>query len=405
MTMHAMRRTFVLLALLIGTPTAALAQANCKNTASFDTWLAAFKKEALAKGISPNALAAASPYMVLEQRILNIDRSQKFFAQDFLEISTKMLPSGRLTGGAAKIKQYRDLFNREEKEFGVPASVITAFWGLESDFGVGQGKDQAIKSLTTLAYDCRRSDMFRAHLFDALRLIERGDLRPEEMIGSWAGELGQTQFMPSEYMAHAIDYDGDGKRNLIKSVADVIGSTGKYLVDLGWKRGEPWLEEVRVPGNLPWKEADLSVQHPRSKWVAWGVTRAGGKPLPSDNMPTSIVLPVGRFGPTFLAYDNFQAYLKWNQSLNYSLTAAYYATRLDGAPVMSRGSGPIPKITFEETRELQQLLEKRGFDVGRIDGVLGLKSRVAIREMQIKFGMPADGWPTAELLARLRTGG
>ncbi len=405
MTMQAMRRTFVLLALLIGTPTAALAQANCKNTANFDAWLAAFKKEALAKGISQNALAAASPYMVLEQRILNIDRSQKFFAQDFLEISTKMLPSGRLTGGAAKIKQYRDLFNREEKEFGVPASVITAFWGLESDFGVGQGKDQSIKSLTTLAYDCRRPDMFRAHLFDALRLIERGDLRPEEMIGSWAGELGQTQFMPTEYMAHAIDYDGDGKRNLIKSVPDVIGSTGKYLVDLGWKRGEPWLEEIRVPGNLPWKEADLSVQHPRSKWVAWGVTRAGGKPLPSDNMPTSIVLPVGRFGPTFLAYDNFQAYLKWNQSLNYSLTAGYYATRLDGAPVMSRGSGPIPKITFEETRDLQQLLEKRGFDVGRIDGVLGLKSRVAIREMQIKFGMPADGWPTAELLARLRTGG
>jgi len=137
MTMQAMRRTFVLLTLLIATPTAALAQANCKNTANFDAWLVAVKKEALAKGISQNALAAASPYMVLEQRILNIDRSQKFFAQDFLEISTKMLPSGRLTGGAAKIKQYRDLFNREEKEFGVPASVITAFWGLESDFGVG----------------------------------------------------------------------------------------------------------------------------------------------------------------------------------------------------------------------------------------------------------------------------
>ncbi len=405
MTKQAMRRASAVLALvLIGTPSAALAQANCKNTGSFDVWLAAFKKEALAKGISQSAINAASPYMVLEQRILNIDRSQKFFAQDFLEISTKMLPSGRLTGGAAKIKQHRAIFDREEKEFGVPASVITAFWGLESDFGVGQGKDQAIKSLTTLAYDCRRSEMFRAHLFDALRLIERGDLRADEMIGSWAGELGQTQFMPSEYMANAIDYDGDGKRNLIKSVPDVIGSTGKYLVHLGWKRGEPWLEEIRVPGNLPWKEADLAVQHPRAQWVKWGVTRAGGKPLPSDNMPTSVVLPVGRFGPTFLAYDNFQAYLKWNQSLNYSLTAAYYATRLDGAPPMSRGSGPIPKITFEETKELQQLLEKRGYDVGRVDGVLGLKSRVAIREMQIKFGMPADGWPTTELLARLRAG-
>jgi lytic murein transglycosylase len=391
------------LAMLVGAPTAALAQANCHNTGNFEAWLAAFKKEALAKGVAPSALAAAAPYMVLDQRIINIDRGQKFFAQDFLEMSNKMLV-GRVNGGIAQVKKHAALFAREDKDFGVPASVITAFWALESDFGAGQGKDQAIKSLTTLAYDCRRSDMFRGHLFDALRLIERGDLRADEMIGSWAGELGQTQMMPSEYMAHAVDYDGDGKRNLIRSAADVIGSTGKYLVDLGWKRGEPWLQEVHVPGNLPWKEADLSVQHPRSKWAGWGVVYASGKPIPGDNLPASVVLPVGRFGPAFLTYDNFQAYLKWNQSLNYSLTAAYLATRIDGAPALTKGSGPIPKITFEEQRELQQLLEKRGYDVGRIDGVLGLKTRVAIRDVQIKFGLPADGWPTAELLARLRSG-
>jgi lytic murein transglycosylase len=301
------------------------------------------------------------------------------------------------------VKKNAALFAREDKDYGVPASVITAFWALESDFGSGQGKDQAIKSLTTLAYDCRRSDMFRGHLFDALRLIEKGDLRADEMIGSWAGELGQTQMMPSEYMAHAIDYDGDGRRNLIRSAADVIGSTGKYLVHLGWKRGEPWLQEIKVPANLPWKEADLSVQHPRSKWAAWGVTYANGKPLPNDNVPASVVLPVGRFGPAFLAYNNFQAYLQWNNSLNYSLTAAYLATRIDGATAMNKGAN-VPKITFEEQREVQQLLEKRGYDVGRVDGVLGLKTRVAIRDVQIKLGMPADGWPTAELLARLRAG-
>ena len=402
--MACMRGAYALIILaLVAAPTAAFAQPNCRNTGSFEAWLAEFKKEALAKGISPAAIAAASPYIVLDQRIINIDRGQRFFAQNFIEISDKMLPGGRLKNGAEQIKKHQALFAREEREFGVPASVITAFWGLESDFGAGQGKDQAIKSLATLAYDCRRSDMFRGHLFDALRLIERGDLRADEMIGSWAGELGQTQMMPSEYMAHAIDYDGDGRRNLIKSVPDVIGSTGKYLVHLGWKRGEPWLHEVRVPASLPWKEADLSVQHPRSQWVSWGVVRADGKALPADNLPASIVLPVGRFGPAFLAYDNFQAYLKWNQSLNYSLTAAYYATRLDGAPPMHKGDGNIPKISFEETRELQQMLERRGYDVGRVDGVLGLKSRVAIRDMQIKFGQPADGWPTAELLARLRT--
>jgi lytic murein transglycosylase len=339
---------------------------------------------------------------VLDQRIINIDRGQKFFAQNFIEMSDKMLV-GRISNGQAQVKKNAALFAREDKDYGVPASVITAFWALESDFGSGQGKDQAIKSLTTLAYDCRRSDMFRGHLFDALRLIEKGDLRADEMIGSWAGELGQTQMMPSEYMAHAIDYDGDGRRNLIRSPADVIGSTGKYLVHLGWKRGEPWLQEVKVPANLPWKEADLSVQHPRSKWAAWGVTYANGKPIPNDNVPTSIVLPVGRFGPAFLAYNNFQAYLQWNNSLNYSLTAAYLANRIDGAPAMNKGTN-VPKITFEEQREVQQLLEKRGYDVGRVDGVLGLKTRVAIRDVQVKLGIPADGWPTAELLARLRAG-
>jgi lytic murein transglycosylase len=383
-------------------PTPALAQnANCRNTGNFDRWLADFKKEALAQGISAAAINAASPYLVLDQRIIGIDRGQRFFSQNFLEFSDKMLAGSRLSSGAAQIKKYQPVFAREEKEFGVPAAVITAFWGLESDFGSGQGKDQALKSLATLAYDCRRSDMFRGHLFDALRMIERGDLRAEEMIGSWAGELGQTQMMPSEYYRDAVIYDGGTRRDLIKSAPNVIGSTGKYLTYLGWKRGEPWLQEVRVPSNVPWDQADLSIQLPRQKWAGLGVTLADGRPLPADALPASLVLPMGRFGPTFLAYNNFQIYLKWNNSLMYSLTAAYYATRLEGAPAMRRG-GDIPKLSFEETRELQQILEKRGYDIGRTDGILGLKSRSAVREMQVKLGLPADSWPTAELLGRLR---
>jgi lytic murein transglycosylase len=387
---------------IAGMPTAVSAQnANCRNTGSFDRWLADFKKEAAAQGISAAAINAASPYLVYDQRIVNIDRGQRFFSQTFLEFSDKMLPAYRLQQGVAEIRKWQPVFAREEKEFGAPAAVITAFWGLESDFGGGQGKDQALKSLTTLAYDCRRSDMFRGHLFDALRMIERGDLRPEEMIGSWAGELGQTQMMPSEYYRDAVDYDGSGRRNLIRSVPNVIGSTGKYLLHLGWKRGEPWLNEVRLPASFKWEEADLSIQHPRSQWAGSGVTLADGRAPPADSLPASVVLPMGRFGPTFMAYNNFQVYLKWNQSLMYSLTAAYYATRLEGAPPMRRGSD-IPRISFEETRELQQILERRGYDIGRTDGILGLKSRSAVREMQIKFGLPADSWPTAELLGRLR---
>ena len=383
--------------------TAASAAAPCSTTESFATWLDAFKQEAAAQGISRSAITAASPYLAYDQRIVNIDRGQRFFAQSFLQFSDKMLAAYRLQRGPALIKKYDAIFSRAEKEYGVPAPVIVAFWGLESDFGADMGKDQAIRSLTTLAYDCRRSDMFRGHLFDALRLIERGDLDAPEMIGSWAGELGQTQMMPSEYLKYAIDYDGDGHRNLLRSVPDVIGSTANYLVSLGWRRGEPWLQEVQVPANLAWDQADLAIQHPRSKWADWGVKLRDGKPLPSDNLPASLVLPMGRQGPAFLAYPNFQAYVKWNASLIYSLTAAYYATRLDGAPAMNRGAPNIPTLTQDQAKELQQLLAKAGYDVGTPDGKIGAATRSAVKEAQLKLGLPADSYPTPELISRMRT--
>ena len=383
----------------------AAAAADCRTSGSFESWLARFKAEALAQGISRSAIAAASPYLVYDQRIINIDRGQRIFALSFLEFSSKLVPASRLQQGQAQMRKYQAVFDRAEKQYGVPAAVITGFWGLESDFGTGMGKDNSIRSLTSLAYDCRRADMFRGHLFDALRLIQRGDLVPSEMIGSWAGELGQTQMMPSEYIKYAVDYDGDGKRNLLRSVPDVIGSTANYLVSLGWKRGEPWLREVRVPANMPWDQADLAIQHPLAQWAAWGVTLPDGRPLQKDNLKASLLLPMGRFGPSFLVFDNFQAYLKWNNSLVYSTTAAYYATRLAGAPPMRRGTGtPPPPLGLEQARELQQLLTKAGYDVGGADGKLGLSSRQAIRSMQVKLGLPADSYPTVELLARMRGG-
>jgi len=388
---------------LIAVEAPALAQPACRNTANFDQWLAEFKREAAAQKISAAAIATASPHMKFDQRIVNIDRGQRFFAQNFLDFSKKVIPTYRLQRGGQLIKKHDDLFRRIEKDFGVPAPVIVAFWGLESDFGASAGKEPVLPALTTLAYDCRRPELFRPRLFDALRMIERGDLRPEEMIGSWAGELGQTQMMTSEYFRSAVDYDGDGRRDLIKSVPDVLASTANYLQHLGWKRGQPWIQEVRVPQNLSWEQADLSIQHARAQWVKLGVTRADGKPLENDNLPASLVLPMGRFGPAFLAFDNFKVYTEWNNSLIYSLSAAYYASRLAGAPAYHPGMGDkIPGLSQEEVRELQTLLVKRGFDVGRIDGILGLRSRQAVRTMQIKLKLPADSWPTTELLSRLR---
>jgi lytic murein transglycosylase len=392
------------LAVLIAIPnaSASAASVDCRTSGSFEAWLARFKQQAAAQGVSASAIAAASPYLVYDQHIVNIDRGQRIFSQTFLEFSDKMLAGGRVASGQNQIRKWAPVFARAEKEYGVPAAVITGFWGLESDFGANMGNYQAIKSLTSLAYDCRRAEMFRGHLFDSLRLVERGDLQASEMIGSWAGEIGQTQMMPSEYFKYAVDYDGDGRRNLLRSAPDVIGSTANYLISLGWKRGEPWLLEVHVPGNLPWDQADLSIQHPRTKWAEWGVTLPDGKPLPADQLKASLLLPMGRFGPSFLAYDNFQVYLKWNNSLVYSTTAAYYATRLAGAPALHRGTGAIPPVTFEETRELQQMLIKLGYDVGGADGKLGTSTRTAIRAVQVKLGLPADSYPTPELLQRMR---
>jgi lytic murein transglycosylase len=280
--------------------------------------------------------------------------------------------------------------------------VITALWALESDFGAFMGKWSILRSLATLAYDCRRGEMFRAELMDALRIVDRGDLAPEEMIGPWAGELGQVQFLASHYLKYAVDFDGDGRRNLIKSVPDVMASAANYLAQVGWRRGQPWLEEVRVSGDLPWDQADLAIQHPRSKWAAWGVTRAGGSPLPADALPASLLLPMGRHGPAFLGYQNFQVYLDWNQSLNYCLTVAYLATRLEGAPPMHRGSGPVPEFTVEQIKELQRLLVRYGYDAGGLDGTMGAATRASIKAAQLKFGLPADSYPTEELIERLR---
>jgi Transglycosylase SLT domain/Putative peptidoglycan binding domain len=261
-----------------------------------------------------------------------------------------------------------------------------------------------LRSVLTLAYDCRRPDMFREELIYALKVVQRGDLTPAQMVGAWAGEIGQTQFSPSAYFKYAVDYDGDGRADLIHSAPDVIASSANMLAKSGWKRGEPWLQEVRVPANLPWDQADLAIKHPRSQWAKWGVTLANGSALPSDELPASLVLPMGRLGPAFLAYENFNAFREWNQSLVYATTAAYLATRLAGAPKVRPGSGAPPTPTAQQVLELQHLLVRHGYDVGKADGKLGLTTRAAVKQAQLKLGVPADSYPTAELIARLRGG-
>jgi lytic murein transglycosylase len=219
-------------------PQAQAFAAGC-GTGSFEAWLGDFKAEAASKGISQAAINTGLSGVTLDQTVLSRDKSQKVFSQTFEEFSGRMVPP-RLNRGSNMMKQYGSVLSRIEEAYGVPGEVLVAIWGLETDFGVNTGKFQTIRSLATLAYDCRRSEEFRAELMDALRIVERGDLAPSEMRGAWAGEIGQTQFMPSSWMKYAVDFDGNGRRDLIRSAPDVLASTANYLAGYGWKRGKDW---------------------------------------------------------------------------------------------------------------------------------------------------------------------
>ncbi|MDJ0513045.1 MAG: lytic murein transglycosylase [Methyloceanibacter sp.] len=390
-------------AVLIGSASTASAQ-RCPGPAGFNKWLQGFKQEAIAEGVSARTVNAALNGVTYNPKVIARDRAQGVFAQDFLTFQRRMANKNRLAAGKARLKRYAPVFKQVEQQYGVPGPVLVAFWGLETDYGAFMGKMDSIRALATLSYDCRRPEKFRPQLMDALRVLDRGDLRRNQMIGPTHGEVGQFQFQPSTYYNFAVDYDGDGRRDLVKSVPDSLASAANYLAAKGWQPGQPWLEEVIVPNNLPWDQADVTIQRPRLFWSQYGVKYRNGQPVPADATPTALLLPMGRNGPAFLAYPNFiNIYLDWNHSLVYSTTAGYFATRLAGAPPLRAGN-PEP-FSGAESKQMQRLLRQRGYDVGKVDGVIGALTRKAIREMQLQYGLPADGYPSHALLRKLQAGG
>ena len=392
--------------ILSGTATLAATQKvvpnnHCRNTGKFSNWLTQFKQEAATQGISRGTIGALKNVR-FDKKVVARDRKQGIFTQTFLEFSGKLISKNRLQTGRAKLKKYRRVFNQIEQQYGVPGPVLASFWGLETDYGANNGNFPTLTALATLAFDCRRPTLFRPQLMDALRLIDNGDLSTKQMVGAWAGELGQVQFLPSDYYHNAVDFDGDGRRDLIRSVPDALASAANLLRQFGWQPGQPWLQEVRIPAQLPWQQADVYIQHPRAQWAQWGVSRVNGKPLPADNTPASLLLPMGRNGPAFLAYSNFQIYLKWNESLVYTTTAAYFATRLAGAKKVRTGNAKVNSLNLAEIKKLQRYLTGQGYDVGKVDGIIGSRTREAVKHLQQTLGLPADSYPTKELLRKLR---
>lgn len=385
--------------LLLAGTAASLAQgAQCGG--DFGQFLQGVREEAQSQGMSADAIERAVSTMRLDERVLQRDRAQGVFQRPWLEFSERMINQNRLERGRQELQRNAALFSRIEAETGVPGAVLVAFWGLETDFGGFLGDFETLPALATLAHDCRRPELFRPHLMAAIQMVDLGLLRPEQMRGAWAGELGQTQLLPEDYIRFGTDADGNGRIDLIRDSADALFTTAKFIQNMGWRRGEPWIEEVRLPQNFPLERAGVYSREPRSAFASLGVTKADGSPLENDGLPASVVMPQGFGGPTFLTFPNFDLYIEWNNSLVYTLSAAYFATRLDGAPRVSPGS-PRPGLNAEQMVSLQRRLQARGHNVGETDGILGAGTRAAVREEQIRLGLPADSWPTPQLLSAL----
>ncbi|WP_112311685.1 lytic murein transglycosylase [Pseudogemmobacter bohemicus] len=362
---------------------------------SFPEFLAGLRTEALAAGIPEAAVDGWLADARAEPEVLKADQRQGVFRKPFLEFAQSLIGDKRQPDAMIAWDRNQELFARAETTYGVPPGVMLAIWGFETDFGRFQGNYNTREAILSLAWDCRRPGMFRPQAFAAMRLFAKGDL-PLDTTGAWAGEIGMVQMLPQDILERGIDGDGDGRVRLKTSVADALMSGANMLKSHGWRAGEPWLIEVVLPETFDWALSGLDNDLPVAQWAALGVAPRRGNTLPAE-LEASLLLPQGRKGPAFLVFPNFHVLLKWNKSLTYVTTAAYFATLIEGAE-SALNTSPDPLLSDEEMKALQTRLKELGHDVGAIDGVLGAGTRRAVQTEQQRLGLPADAWPTRELL-------
>jgi lytic murein transglycosylase len=381
-----------LIALAVASPAAA---APCGG--DFDTFVQLMRAEAVAGGVPLDKAGAFFAGARQDPAVLKADRSQGVFRKTFLDFSQSLISKQRLATARAKSDQLDAVFARAEAEYGVSRGVLLAFWAFETDFGQVQGDFNTRNALLTLAHDCRRPELFQPQVLAAAKLyaLDEFDLGTT---GAWAGEIGMVQMLPKDILERGVDGDGDGLILLKTSPADAILSGARMLQHHGWRAGEPWLTEVTLPDGLDWALTGLDTELPVEKWAALGVTPRKGQFV--AGLQASILLPQGRKGPAFLIYPNYRVFFEWNKSFIYVTTAAYFATRIEGAEPYLAGD-PDPALSPDEMIALQERLQAFGYDVGKIDGILGAGTRTAVQKEQVRLGLPADGWPTKDLLDAL----
>ena len=396
-----MRRAALVLAasLCLAGLTAAPVQALVPCGGALPSFLKAFEAQAVAEGHSPASVRAFFRGARIDPKVLAADNAQGVFRKTFPEFSRSLISRSRLINGRRNARKYAAIFARAKREYGVPKGILLAFWAFETDYGAVQGSFNTRDALLTLAHDCRRPDVFQPQLMAAISLYEKGEFDPARTTGAWAGEIGMVQMLPKDILERGVDGDGDGKVTLKTSVPDALLSAAHTLQMLGWQANQPWMVEVRVPANLDWAKTGLNTKLPTRQWDAMGVRARQGR-LPGGNLPASILLPQGRKGPAFMVFPNYEVLFHWNKSFVYVTTVAYFADLMEGAPAYDPGH-PDPQLSLAQMKDLQRKLQARGYDVGKVDGILGRKTRQAVQAEQERLHLPADAWPTLTLLRRL----
>jgi membrane-bound lytic murein transglycosylase B len=373
-------------------------------TQDFATFMAELRAEAAGKGISASTIDAAFGLAADPlPRVIELDRSQPEFVQTFSGYMKNAISSTRIERGQLLMAEHRELFNEVQAKYGVQPHYLTSFWGLESNFGRNTGGFSVLNALATLAWDPRRAQMFRDQFLTALRIVDNGHITAEGMTGSWAGAMGQLQFMPDTFEAYAVDGDGDGKIDIWGSLPDVLHSAANYLSQAGWKGDERWGREVLLPKGFDFALAGTNVRKSVTEWNALGVKRADGAPLGNADIQGSIIMPAGANGPVFLGYDNFRTTMVWNRSINYAIAVGHLADRLIGdGPIRNMPVNEERPLTREEVWEMQTLLNGLGFDAGAPDGSVGSKTRDAVRDFQVSRNMTPDSYVSFDVLTALR---
>ncbi|WP_447594089.1 lytic murein transglycosylase [Aquipseudomonas campi] len=380
---------------------AAAAAAAAEPSISFEAWRDTFRNKALAHGVQPALFDRAFANVSVDDSVVKADRSQPEFTRPVWEYLDGAVSPLRVTKGKALLTQHSGILRSIEQRYGVDRQALVAIWGMESNFGQFMGDKSVIRSLATLAYEGRRPQFAEDQLLAALLILQQGDIQPERMLGSWAGAMGQTQFIPTTYNSHAVDFDGDGRRDIWTSSTDALASAAHYLQASGWQFGQPWGYEVALPSGFDYAHADADIRKPLNEWIALGV-KVPAVAVRADER-ASLLLPAGHRGPAFLVFNNFRAILRYNNSSSYALAVGLLSERFDnGGQVL--GSWPrndLP-LSRSERIELQERLAQKGLQPGAADSIIGANTRKAIRSYQQQLGWAADGYPNHELLKQLR---